>query len=83
MLHGPLVCLRLEPPALCAPLCAVLMIWCTPLQHRSGYEAALDAWLTQLWGVLGAAAPLPGGLPRVSASHKAGRGRGVRDKCTA
>ncbi|PRW18319.1 NADPH-dependent diflavin oxidoreductase 1 isoform X1 [Chlorella sorokiniana] len=31
-------------------------------QHRSGYEAALDPWLAQLWPALRAAFPLPAGL---------------------
>jgi sulfite reductase alpha subunit-like flavoprotein len=28
-------------------------------QHRSGYEAALDPWLAQLWAALRAEFPLP------------------------
>lgn len=35
-------------------------------QHRSGYEAALDPWLAQLWGVLRQAFPLPPGVSEPS-----------------
>ncbi len=39
-------------------------------QHPSGYEAALDAWLPQMWAAARARWPLPGGVrrPEIEAS---------------
>ena len=34
-------------------------------QHPSGYEAALDRWLPQVWARLRAAHPLPPGVKQV------------------
>ncbi len=34
-------------------------------QHRSGYEAALDPWLAQLWSALRVRFPLPPGVTEV------------------
>ncbi|KAG2430599.1 hypothetical protein HXX76_010117 [Chlamydomonas incerta] len=40
-------------------------------QHPSGYEAALDPWLTRLWPALRAACPLPAGVPEPVVSEDA------------
>lgn len=38
-------------------------------QHTTGYEAALDPWLANLWTVLGQRFPLPEGLTEVQSLH--------------
>lgn len=40
------------------------------LQHPSGYAAALDPWLGLLWAALGAAHPLPPGVPEVRSGKR-------------
>eukprot|EP00198_Chlamydomonas_reinhardtii_P004798 XP_001694134.1 NADPH-dependent flavin reductase [Chlamydomonas reinhardtii] len=36
-------------------------------QHPSGFEAALDPWLTRLWPALRVVSPLPAGVPEAAA----------------
>lgn len=54
-------CLPLTSPLPALPR-LLLQVGLGDDQHRSGYEAALDPWLAQLWPALRAAFPLPAGL---------------------
>lgn len=44
----------------------LLQLSVATVQHASGYEAALDPWLTKMWSALRSLCPLPEGVTDVS-----------------
>ena len=71
-----LTCIYLFPPA-CLPAC-LPAVYVHVLQHPSGFEAALDPWLTRLWPALRVVSPLPAGVPEVGSGGMQGQGAGPR-----